>query len=101
MFLDESNDVAGFAAGPAAKILVALIDVKGGVVIVVEGTQSPVLGGSHLTEGHVPAHDVNDVVGLLDQGYPFVRQGATRVQEDEGKEAEKGLPSEALSMTSC
>jgi len=40
MFLDESNDVAGFAAGPAAKILVALIDVKGGVVIVVEGTEA-------------------------------------------------------------
>jgi hypothetical protein len=77
-FLDKSEHIPALAARPAFVALPARIDVEGGPLIVVEGTE-PFEGGAGLAQGYIRTDDVHDVVGLLDplrEGYPVIRQGA-------------------------
>ncbi len=60
--------------GPAAITLAARIDVKGGVVVFVEGTEA-LVGRPYLAQWDIAADNVNDVVGLFDLFDPVVCQG--------------------------
>src|SRR5207245_9227376 len=77
---DEGEDVAAFAARPAAVVAVTRVNLERRPRVVVEGTQ-PLEEGACWTEGDVAAHHLDDVDGLFNLLDPFARQGATHVQE--------------------
>ena len=72
----ECKDVAVFSARPAAIVLKLRVNVEGGAVIVVEGTEAFELFAGRV-QSDIGADDVDNVVGFLDplgQASPIVRQ---------------------------
>ena len=66
VFLNERQDIAAFAAGPATVILELRIDVERGPVVVVKGTQALPTSRSSPLELHMPLHHLDDVRPFTD-----------------------------------
>src|SRR5207237_9346250 len=64
VFLNKADDIAVFVTGPTLVALAPWIDVEGGPVVVVKGTE-PLERAARRAQGHVAADDLNDVVGLF------------------------------------
>ena len=85
VFLNESQDVAGFLARPAPIALAPWVDVEGRAMVVVERAET-FEDGADLAQANVRADDIDNVVGVLDllnlthQGSPFFRQMTAGVQ---------------------
>jgi hypothetical protein len=100
MFLNESEDIAVFPAGPAAIALPARIDIKGRPLIVMEGTQA-LKGLAGRTQADIAANDFDYIVGildLLDHGSPVDGQKGTWLAGKENNVRTESPSHKALSV---
>jgi len=81
VFLDEGEDIAAFAAGPAFETLPARIDREGGIGVIMEWAEGFEERPGR-AKGEVAADDIDDIVGFsyaFSQRGPIVDHGATLI----------------------